>query len=153
MNIVKYEPRGVWDPFTDVWDLRNEMDRVMDTFFGGHPTKAAVTGVWQPAVDIYEEKDHYTVKAELPGVKSGDIKVSLTDNTLTLSGERKTEHEEKHEGYHRFERSYGKFSRSFRLPSEVNADKVKAKHKDGVLEVEIPKSEKAKAKKIEINVE
>ncbi len=152
MNLVKYEPRSIWDPFTDIWDLRSEMDRVLDTFFS-HPGKPVVSGIWQPAVDIYEEKDHYTVKAELPGVKPGDIKVSLTNNTLTLRGERKAEHEEKHKGYHRFERAYGEFCRSFQLPSEVNADKIKARHKDGVLEVEIPKSEKAKAKEISIKVE
>jgi HSP20 family protein len=152
MNLVKYEPRSVWDPFTDLWDLRSEMDKVIDSFLG-RPGKTEVTSGWQPAVDIYEEKDHYTVKAELPGVTASDIKVSLTDNTLTLSGERKAEHEEKHEGYHRFERSYGEFSRSFRLPSEVKADKIKATHKAGVLEIEIPKSEAAKTKKISIKVE
>jgi HSP20 family protein len=151
MQLAKYEPRSIWEPFSDLWDMRSEMSHLLDSFFG-RPQERAVAGNWYPAVDIYEEKDHYLVKAELPGVKQNDIKVSLTDNTLTLQGERKAEHEEKHNGYYRLERTYGKFHRSFKLPVEVNADKIKAKYKDGILEIDIPKSEKAKPKEISIKV-
>jgi HSP20 family protein len=152
MNLVKYEPKSVWDPFSDLWDLRSEMNRIFDTFFG-RPIERTFARGWHPAVDIYEEKDHYIVKAELPGVKQDDIKILLTDSTLTLRGERKSEHEEKHEGYHRLERAYGEFQRSFQLPTEVDADKIKATYKDGILEIEIPKSEKAKPREISIKVE
>jgi len=150
MDLVRYEPRSIWDPFTDLLDLRNEMNRLFDTFFGrGEKNQRG----WYPAVDIYEEKDRYIVKAELPGMKQEDIKLSIVNNTLTLRGERKAEHEHRRDGYHRVERAYGEFCRSFQLPAEVDADKIKAVYKDGILEVTIPKSEKAKPKEITIKVE
>ena len=151
MNLVKYEPTSVWDPFSDFLDLRSEMNRLLGTFFDRPGTQDVARG-WYPAVDIYEENDRYIVKAELPGVKQEDIKVSLANNTLTLKGERKGEHEDKHDGYHRRERIYGEFCRSFQLPTDVDAEKIQAKSKDGILEIEIPKSEKAKPKEISIKV-
>jgi len=152
MELVKYEPRDLWDPFADLWDLRSEMNRIFDAFFA-RPTERLFSRGWYPAVDIYEDKDHYTVKAELPGLKQEDIKVSLTNNTLTIRGERKAEHEEKRGGYHRLERAYGEFCRSFQLPTEVDADHIKAHYKDGILEITVPKSEKAKPKEISIKVD
>ncbi len=152
MELVKYEPKNVWDPFSDAWDLRREMDRIFDGFFGRSAEQLANRG-WYPAVDVYEEKDHYLVKAEVPGMKQSDIKVSIIDNTLTLRGERKTEQVENHKGYHRLERAYGEFCRSFRLPTEVLPEKIDARYKDGILEITVPKSEKAKPKEITVKVE
>jgi HSP20 family protein len=152
MELTRYEPRSVWEPFPEVWDLRNEMNRMFESFFG-HPTERGIERGWRPAVDIDEEKDSYIVRAELPGLKQDDIKISVSSNTLTLKGERKTEHKEKREGYHCHERAYGEFYRTFQLPTEVDAEKIKAKHKDGILEIEIPKSERVKPKEIPIKVE
>lgn len=128
------------------------MNNILENFFGRPSTRSAIS-CWHPVADIEEEKDKYIVKAELPGVKQENIKVSLVNNTLTIQGERKAEHKEKHEGFHRYERVQGEFRRSFHLPTEVDADKIKAKQKNGVLEVEIPKSEKANPKEISVKVE
>jgi len=152
MELTRYEPKDIWDPFSDIIDLRQDMGRAFNRFFGRPSTRAAIS-YWNPPVDIEEEKDNYIVRAELPGVKQKDIHVSLVGNTLTISGERKAEHKEKHEGYHCYERVFGEFRRSFQLPTEVEADKIKAKQKDGILEIDIPKSEKAKPKEISIKVE
>ena len=99
-----------------------------------------------PSIDIYEEGDEVVVKAELPGMKKEDIEVNLTDDSITISGEKKTEERVERKGYYRHERSYGSFARSFTLPSEVRTDEVKAEFKDGVLEVRVPKTEEAKKK-------
>jgi len=152
MKVVKYEPKNLWNPFTDIRDLRDDVDRVFNGFFG-HLIEPDTTEAWYPAVDIYEEKDNFVIKADLPGIKQEDIKVSLNNNTLTLKGERKVETEEKHKGYYRTERSYGEFYRAFQLPAEVDSEKIKAKYKDGILEIDVPKSEKAKPKEISIKVE
>ncbi len=152
MELVKYKPKEVWKPWADLWNVRDELERIFDDFFG-LPATRVITNGWYPAVDLYEEKNSYVVKAELPGVKQEDIKVSLTNNTLTLKGERKESREEKHKGYHHLERCQGEFYRSFQLPAEVDAEKIKATYKEGVLEIEIPKSEKAKPKEISIKVE
>ena len=108
-------------------------------------------GMWNPAVDLYEKDDHFVIKAELPGVDKNDIKVDLKDRVLTLSGERTYDNEVKEENYYRKERSYGKFQRAFRLPADVDSDKIKAEFKDGVLQVEVPKPDEIKAKKVTIH--
>ncbi len=108
---------------------------------------------WLPEVDILEEKDHYKIKADLPGVKKEDVKLSFEDGVLTLDGERKNETEQKETNYHRVERSYGRFVRSFNLGHEVDANKIQASYKDGVLEITVPKTEKAQPKAIDIRVE
>lgn len=105
---------------------------------------------WMPAVDVKETDDAVTVYVELPGVTKDDIDVSLHENVLTVSGERHFERDEKKENFHRVERAYGKFSRSFRLPANVNGTKVDAKFKDGVLTLELPKVEEAKPRQIKI---
>ncbi|HEB76058.1 MAG TPA: Hsp20/alpha crystallin family protein [Nitrospirae bacterium] len=106
-----------------------------------------------PVVDIYEEGDDVVVKAEMPGIKKDDVDVSLTENSITISGEKKKEEKVERKNYYRLERSYGSFSRTFRLPAEVQSDKAKAKFKDGVLEVRIPKTEEAKKREKKVKVE
>ncbi|HEU5360470.1 MAG TPA: Hsp20/alpha crystallin family protein [Candidatus Deferrimicrobiaceae bacterium] len=110
------------------------------------------SGMWTPAVDIYETNDSVVVKAELPGVEKDQISVEVKDGILSLRGERKFEKEVKEESYHRIERSYGNFQRSFSLPVSVDQDKVTARFKDGVLEVKLPKKEQAKPKQIHVDV-
>ncbi|HVP35387.1 MAG TPA: Hsp20/alpha crystallin family protein, partial [Terriglobales bacterium] len=111
-------------------------------------------GIWSPNVDIAETKDEIVLSAELPGFKKEDIKLSVEDHTITLSGEKKSEYEkeDKKENYYRLERRFGSFTRSFALPTPVQADKVKASYKDGILKVTLPKSEEAKKKEIPISV-
>lgn len=107
---------------------------------------------WAPTVDISETDAEYAIKAELPEVKKEDVKVTVEDGVLTLQGERKQEKEEKGKKYHRIERSYGRFVRSFTLPDTVDESKVKAEYTDGVLHLHLPKSEKAKPKQIDVKI-
>jgi HSP20 family protein len=107
---------------------------------------------WAPSVDISETESEYQIKAEIPDVKKEDVKVTLEDGVLTIQGERKHEKEEKGKKYHRIERSYGSFVRTFSLPDVIDDDKVKAEFKDGVLNLHLPKSEKAKPKAIDVKV-
>ena len=137
-----------WTPHRQLVSLPNELDR----FFGNFGVDFWNTDtVWNPAVDITESKDGYEVKAELPGLKKENIKISFEDDVLVLSGERKNEKDEKDENFHRIERNYGKFERCFRLPNDVKSDEIKANYKNGVLTVNIPKNEKAKPKEIAIS--
>jgi len=106
-----------------------------------------------PSVDIFEEGDNVVVKAELPGIKKEDVDVSITDNTVSISGEKKKEEKVERKNYYREERSYGSFTRSFRLPVEVQPDKAKASFKEGVLEIRIPKTEEAKKKEKKVSIE
>ena len=146
--------RGV-DRFGEMVDMRDRIDRLFEEYFGQVPAirEDALGRNWAPAVDIYEDKDNIIVKAELPGIKKEDLSIDVKNNVLTLSGERKHEKETKKENFHRMERSYGKFSRSFTLPNSVKVEKVKAQYKDGILDISLPKTEKAKTKAIPINVE
>lgn len=107
---------------------------------------------WSPLVDITEDEKEYLIKAELPEVKKEEVKITVQDDVLTISGERKYEKEEKGKKYHRVERAYGSFVRSFTLPEDADGTKVAAEFKDGVLKVHLPKSEKAKPKSIEVTV-
>jgi HSP20 family protein len=140
-----------WDPFRDFSTLRSEMERVFDSMLGRYP-RERVEGLWAPLVDVEETKDNIVARIELPGMKKEDIKVTLVNNMLTVSGERKHQVEEKGKTYYRIERAYGKFQRTVELPTEVLGDKAKATYKDGILELVIPKSEKAKEKEIAIEV-
>ena len=112
----------------------------------------ALGGTWAPAVDIYEQDNNIVLKAELPGVDPKDVDIRLENNTLTLRGERKFDDEVKKENYHRVERAYGAFTRSFTLPTVVDQGSIKAEFKDGVLRVTLPKREEAKPKQIQISV-
>ena len=142
-----------WDPFSELLGMGREMDRLFGSFLGGTPAgMPAADGVWAPAVDIQETKESFLVTAELPGMKQEDINITIVDNTLTLKGERRREKEVRDGDYTRIERAYGTFQRSLGLPSVVDAAKVRAKYKDGVLEIELPKKEEAKPKEIKVQV-
>lgn len=108
---------------------------------------------WLPEVDVSEDKEHYTIKADLPGIKKEDIRLSFDDGILTIDGQRQAEAEQKERNYHRVERSYGRFVRSFNLGTDVDANKIQASYKDGVLEITVAKIEKAQPKAIDIKVE
>ncbi len=140
------------DPFRDVAVLQDRMNRLFgDLLERSQPQEEGLgTGIWMPNVDIFETKDAICVRAELPGVKKDDVHVEVKEGVLTLRGDRKFEKEVKEENYHRIERSYGTFHRSFTLPSSVEAEKVSARMKDGVLEVDLPKKEQAKPRKINV---
>ena len=153
MNIVRYqrvpqhELSVAFDRFAN---LREEFDRVFDTSFGSVFRPLGSLNRWNPAVDVYQNKDQYTVHAELPGLKKEEIELSLNGDTLTISGERKQETtSEEGSGTERF---FGKFQRSVILPVPVNAEKVNATYKDGILTVVLPKAEEAKPKQIPVSV-
>ena len=153
--ITPWEPfKTRWDPFKEL----EEMEKRLLSVFGRMPVrsggeKEAMTVVeWSPLVDITEDEKEYLIKAELPEVKKEDVKLTIQDNVLSISGERKYEKEEKGKKYHRVERAYGSFMRSFTLPEDADGSKVSAEYKDGVLKVHLPKSEKAKPKAIEVKV-
>jgi HSP20 family protein len=141
-----------WTPTGDV--LRDRLDRLFNQTFGDFGTPQSSEEVsnrrWMPAVDIRESEDALTLLAELPGVKREDVAITLENNVLTIAGERKFERDVKEDSFHRIERAYGTFSRSFTLPSNVKFDKVEASFEDGVLRVTLPKVEEAKPRKIEI---
>ncbi|MFC1569664.1 Hsp20/alpha crystallin family protein [bacterium] len=128
--------------------LPNEIDRF---FSNWGLDQANSDSVWHPTVDIAESENNYEVIAEVPGLSKKDIHIAVEDGYLTLSGERKQENASENKNYHRTERVYGKFERSFRLPKEVNAEAIKANYANGVLKIEIPKTEKALPKQIAIN--
>ena len=143
-----------WTPAGDV--LRDRLDRLFGQAFGDYLTPATVgsedvsTRRWAPAVDIRETDEALSLVAELPGLKREDVTITLENSVLTISGERKFEKDTKEENYHRIERSYGSFARSFTLPNNVKPEQVQATFKDGVLTITLPKVEEAKPRKIEI---
>jgi HSP20 family protein len=144
-----------WDPFREMTSLQERMNRLFsDVARVRTPfSEEEITqGAWAPPVDIYETNDSIVLKAELPGIAKEDIVLEVKDNTLTLKGEKRIESEIKEENYHRVERSYGTFQRAFTLPGTVQQDRVKAKFKDGVLEIMLPKVEQAKPKQIKVDV-
>lgn len=128
-----------WNPFREMEDFFNRLQR------SGVPATRGAGEAWAPAVDITESPREYTVKAELPGVKKEEVKINVENGVLTVSGERKAEHEEKDARFHRVERSFGSYSRSFSLPEDVVQDKIAAEYKDGVLFVHLPKTDIKKA--------
>ncbi len=142
-----------WRPFRELERMRREMDRAWDSFFERRPARVEEAMEWLPTLDVSETKNDYVVKAELPGIDPKDIDISLTNDLLTIKGEKKQEKEEKEENYHLIERSYGSFTRSVRLPGQVQSDKINANFKNGVLRVTLPKTEEAKKKEIKIKVE
>jgi HSP20 family protein len=145
MNIVRY------DPFRELRGLQDEMTRLFTGVApSGYNREEMMHGAWNPNVDIYEEKDHLVLEAELPGMNRDDFDISVENNVLTLSGERKFEKKTEGDNYHRVERSYGSFTRSFTLPQNVTADGAHAEFDNGVLRVTLPKREETKARRIEI---
>jgi HSP20 family protein len=143
MNVVRY------DPFRELRGLQNEVNRL---FSGAMPRdrEDMVGGAWYPKVDIFEDKDQLVLEAELPGMSSDDFDLSFENNVLTLKGERKFEKRTNEGDYHRVERSYGSFTRSFTLPQTVTAEGAKAEFDNGVLHISLPKREETKARKIEV---
>lgn len=147
MTLVK------WDPFKEMLRMEERMNRLFgDNFLRPTLGEREVTGEWLPAVDIYEDAEGVVIKAELPEMDMKDIDVKIEDNTLRIRGERKLEREDKKDNYHRIERYYGSFSRSFALPSAVDQEKVKAAYDRGVLRITLPKKEEIKPRKIKIEV-
>src|SRR5208282_3435874 len=147
MAIVRFEP------FRDLLTSQREYVRLLKEAFSPMSGETEVsTRSWAPPVDIYETEDAIVLKAELPGVDPKDVEVRVEDNNLYLKGERKFEKEVKEQNYHRVERSYGSFARSFSLPNSISTDKVKAEFKDGLLTLTMPKREEAKPKTIKIDV-
>ena len=142
-----------WDPFRDWLDLRDEFDRFLDwALSSGISRRRREASIWVPAIDISETPDKVIVKADLPGVSENDIQISITGNLLSIRGERKQEVKEEKENFFRVERVYGSFERVIELPAEVEPDNAKATFKNGVLTIEIPKSEKVKPKEIKVEV-
>ena len=142
-----------WEPFRDLMTAQRDFNRLFREAFSPLFGEAELsTRSWAPPVDIYETENDIILKAELPGVDPKDVEVRVEDNNLYLKGERKFEKEVKEQNYHRVERSYGSFARSFSLPNSINADKVKAEYKDGLLTLTMPKREEAKPKTIKIDV-
>jgi HSP20 family protein len=144
-----------WDPFRELDELQGRLS----TLFGRAPVRKEgereermTLTDWAPLVDVIENEKEYLVKAELPEVKKEDVKITVQDDILTMSGERTQEKEEKGKKFHRIERAYGSFSRSFTLPEDADASKVAAEFKNGVLTVRLPKSERAKPKSIEVAI-
>jgi HSP20 family protein len=142
-----------WTPARDISSIRDEMNRLFNEFWGRGTSEEGTwsAGAWMPPVDIYENDDALVVKAELPGFSKEDITVELKNNTLMLRGERKRETEMKEGNYQRMERTYGAFQRSFVLPTTVDQQKVQATYKDGILELNLPKVEAAKPKRVAIS--
>jgi HSP20 family protein len=137
-----------WNPLSDMTTLHNRVNRLFDELMRSNDGNA--TTMWSPAADIFETQDAMVLKLEVPGVDRNHIDLQIENNVLTVRGERKFEQEAKSDNYHRVERSYGTFSRSFALPVIVDQEKVRADYKDGVLKISLPKKEQAKAKRIEI---
>ncbi len=142
------------DPFKELSAIHERMNQLFDeTFLPARASEAApAAAMWSPAVDIYESGDDIVVKAEVPGIDRDGVAVEVKDGILTLRGERKFEKEEQEENYHRIERSYGTFVRSFALPSSADPEKVEAALTEGVLEVRIGKKEQAKPRKVKVTV-
>jgi HSP20 family protein len=144
-----------WEPVRELTSLQGEMNRLFNTFFETPTTGGGNGGAvrrWVPSMDLVETEDHFVLRADLPGLSEGDVAIELEDNVLTVSGERKTEHEEQKEGFYRMERSFGQFRRSLTLPEGVDAEKIAATFDKGVLEVRIPKPEERKPRRVAIQV-
>lgn len=138
-----------WDPSRELDTLQADLNRVFDAFFGGRRANDA-SRRWIPAMDLAETDDHLVLKADLPGLDKDDVEIEIKDGVLTVSGERRTEHEDSSNGYHRVERAYGRFSRSLSLPQGIDADQVQADFDKGVLEVRIPKPAERKPHRVQI---
>lgn len=148
MSIVRY------DPFRDLRTLQEEVNRLFSSnLTRGFGEEGIGRGAWNPSVDIYENKDQIVLEAELPGMKQDDFELTVENSVITLRGERQFEKKEESDNYHRVERSYGSFTRSFTLPQTVSAEGATAEYNNGVLRVTLPKREETKARRIQINNE
>jgi HSP20 family protein len=143
-----------WEPLRELGTLQSEMNRLFNTVFDGPGVGGSGVSTtmrrWMPAMDLLESGDHFVLRADLPGMSEEDVKIELEDSTLTISGERKTEHESEDEGFYRVERATGSFSRSLTLPKGVDPEAVSARFDRGVLEVRVPKPAERKPRRISI---
>lgn len=141
-----------WDPFRDLVTLRDRMNRLFEDAVSTArgEEKDLISSSWAPAVDIYEDENQLVLTAEIPGISEKDIEIKIEDNTLTILGERKMEKETREENYHRIERAYGSFFRSFTLPNYIEQDKIHAEHENGVLKISMPKKPELKPRKVKI---
>ncbi len=156
MPIERWRPFGStldrWEPFRGLTDIQSEVNRLFDNFFSRPAGLGVVERVWAPAMDMSETKDDLVVTFELPSVKEKEVHVSITNDILTIKGERTQSREVKDENYHRLERWYGKFERNIPLPMPVQTDKARAAYRDGVLEIKLPKAEAVKPQEIKIDI-
>lgn len=148
MNLVK------WDPFRELEDVSNHLNRIFGRFPARTESGREVLTMadWMPTVDISETDTAYLIKGEIPGVNKEDVKITIEDGMITMRGERKQEKEEKNKKFHRIERSYGSFYRSFRLPDDVDESAVKAEFKDGMINVTLPKSAKSQSRSVDVSI-
>ena len=142
-----------WDPVRDLDSLQSDMNRLFDGFFQGRAGNGGANRRWIPAMDLVETEDHLVLRADLPGLSEDDVAIEVKDNVLTVSGERRAEHEEKSEGFYRVERAFGGFSRSLTLPRGIDAAAIKASFDRGVLEVKVPKPEERKPTRVQIGAD
>jgi HSP20 family protein len=143
------------DPFRDLYSLQDQLLRTFGKAYRDQPVEPdtqPLAATWQPLVDIYEDAEGITLSAELPAVETKDVDIQVEGNTLTLKGERKLEKEEKRDGYHRIERTYGAFARSFTLPNTVDVEHISAESKDGVMKIFLPKRPETKPRQIKVAV-
>jgi len=154
MALIRWRSRNKLDPFADLMGMRDEINRLFDISLdrSAFDFPNLLEGDWAPAIDVYENDDKIVVKTELPGMTEKDIDVDITGDTLTIKGEKKKEEEKKDKHYHRLERVYGSFHRTVALPGVAEPAKAKASFKNGVLEIEVPKKEEAKPKRVKVNV-
>lgn len=152
--LTRWEPLMRWSPLKELEDMEKRLSTIFGRQTGGNgESKEAISvSQWSPLVDITEDEKEYVVKAEIPEMKKEDIKINVHDDVLTVSGERKYEKEEKGKKYHRVERAYGSFMRSFALPEDADGSRINAEYKDGMLKLHLPKSEQSKKKTIEVKV-
>jgi len=154
-QLTRFEPFRdlmTFDPFADLTTLQQRVNRLFEEVFPRSGRTGLAVGTWAPSVDIYEQPEEIVIEAELPGLTKDNVSVNLENNLLTIQGERRLAHEDNRENYHRIERAYGSFLRSFTLPSHVNAEKIDAEFTNGVLRIRLPKREEAKPKHIEVKV-
>lgn len=141
-----------WEPARELHSIQQEMNRLFGAAFDSQTGASNGSRRWIPAMDLVEEDDHFVLSADLPGVEENAVNLELQDNVLTISGERRSEHEERTDGYQRIERAYGSFSRSLTLPEGINPDGINASFNNGVLKVTVPKPEERKPRRVSINV-
>jgi HSP20 family protein len=144
-----------WEPLRELSTLQSEMNRLFNTAFD--PTATGGSGApnlrrWMPAMDLVETDDHFVLRADLPGMSEEDVRIELEDTVLTVSGERKAEHEQREEGFHRVERAFGAFSRTLTLPKGIDPEAISASFDKGVLEVRVPKPQQTRPRRITIGV-
>src|SRR5918911_465386 len=145
-----------YDPFRDLFQLQDQLFRTFDSAVrsrSGQQEETGLTGAWAPLVDVFEDADGITLKVELPEVDAKDVEIQVENNQLTIKGERKLENDESREGWHRIERTYGAFHRSFTLPQTVDAEHISAETKDGVLRLRLPKKPETKPRQIKVQVD